>query len=243
MGKFKVENLLPEQKTLRLRILEVSYKAIYSHIGSCLSSIDLIDVIYRHKKKDEVFVLSNGHAGIALYVVLEKHGLIKKGTLERLNIHPDRNPKLNIHVSTGSLGQGLPIAVGIALADKSKNVYCMISDGECAEGSIWESLRIASELKLDNLKIILNANGWGAYDPINIKNLAARIKAFGLRVVKINGHNLDAIRESLALDIKGKPFLIFAETNVDQLPFLNGQEAHYYIMKKEDYQLALKLLT
>ena len=242
MGRFRIEKLSKEQKALRRRILEVSHKASYSHLGSCLSSIDLIAAVYKHKKRDEIFVLSNGHAGIALYVVLEKYGLMKKGVLETLHTHPDRNPKLNIHVSTGSLGQGFAIALGLALSDRKKNVYCLISDGECAEGSIWESLRIASEVKLTNLIILVNANGWGAYGSVDKQNLFRRIKAFGCRIVKADGHDLKSLTKSLRIREENKPLVIFAHTTVEQLPFLEGQHAHYYVMKEENFKQACLLL-
>lgn len=242
MGRFKIEKLSKEQKALRRRILEISHLAHYPHLGSCLSGIDLIDAVYKHKSKDEIFVLSNGHAAIAWYVVLEKHGMLNSKTIEKLNMHPDRNPKMGIHVSTGSLGQGLPIAVGLAVADRSKKVYCMISDGECTEGSIWESLRIAEKLELENLVILVNANGWGAYDPIDLSNLSKRIRAFGSHLVKVNGHDFNAILKSLRFKARSKPSIIFASTTVEQLPFLKEQDAHYYIMKNEDYYLAMELL-
>ncbi len=241
MGRFKIEKLSKEQKALRRRVLEVSYRGSYSHLGSCLSSIDLIEAVYQHKKKNEIFVLSSGHAGIALYVVLEKYGLIKKGVLESLHIHPDRNPKLNIHVSTGSLGQGFAIALGLALSDRKKDVYCLISDGECAEGSVWESLRVASETKLNNLIILVNANGWGAYGSVNIQNLFKRIKAFGCRIVKVDGHDLKSLLKSLKMKTKNEPLVIFAKTTVEQLPFLEGLHAHYYVMKEENFKRACVL--
>lgn len=243
MGRFKIEKLSKEQKALRRRILEISHLAHYSHLGSCLSSIDLIDAVYKHKKKDEIFVLSNGHAAVAWYVVLEKHGILNSKTIKKLNVHPRRNSKMGIHVSTGSLGQGLPIAVGLAVADRSKKVYCMISDGECTEGSIWESLRVAEKLELENLVILVNANGWGAYDPIDLSNLSKRIRAFGLHLVKVNGHDFNAILKSLQFKARSKPSVIFASTTVEQLPFLKEQDAHYYIMNNEDYYLAMELLT
>src|SRR3990167_2725344 len=176
MYTFSIKKLNSEQKKLRIRILELSNESHLSHLGSCLSAVDLIDAIYKIKKKDEKFILSNGHAGIALYSVLEKYGYFKNpNDIKKLNIHPDMNIKHGIYVSTGSLGQGLPIALGMALADRKKNIYCMLSDGECAEGSIWEALRVANENKLYNLKIIINANGWGAYDKINLVSLIKRI--------------------------------------------------------------------
>lgn len=207
------------QRQLRKRIIEVSFKRKMSHIGSCLSAVDLIEAIYRIKKPPDKFVLSNGHAGIALYIILERLGKLKYRDLFNLHIHPDRNKRHEIHVSTGSLGQGLPIAVGKALADRKKNIYCLISDGECMEGSMWESFRVAVDQKVNNLKIILNANGWGAYDPIHLTLLYHRIKAFGLYMIKVNGHNPKAIRHALKIKHKSKPLMIFAYTRSDQFPF------------------------
>lgn len=242
MRQFILKKLSKEQKDLRRRILEVSFRLSYSHLGSCLSSIDLIEAVYKHKKKDEIFVLSNGHAGVALYAVLEKYGHLKKGVLESLHIHPDRNPKLNIHVSTGSLGQGFAIAMGIALADRKKNVFCLISDGECAEGSVWESFRIAAEAKLNNLTILVNANGWGAYGSLDIQNLYKRIKTFGCNIVKADGHNLQSLLQNLKVKTKDRPFVIFAKTTVEQFPFLEGLHAHYYVIKEENLKQACLLL-
>lgn len=243
MSKFAIKKLSLNQKVLRRRILEISHLKHYSHLGSCLSSIDLIDAVYKHKRRDEIFILSNGHAGIALYVVLEKHKILNSETIQNLNIHPDRNPGIGLHVSTGSLGHGLPIALGIALSNRKKNVYCMISDGECAEGSIWEAFRMASDLGLENLVILVNANGWGAYDSINTQKLLKRIKAFGLQVVITNGHNSILLAKNLKAKKNKLPLTIFAKTTGDQFPFLKGQDAHYYIMTDNDFDLAMRLLV
>ena len=235
-----IKKLSEEQKLNRKRILEIRHENHSSHLGSCLSSVDAIDAVYKIKKKNEKFVLSNGHAGIALYVILEKNRLIKSAVLKKLHIHPDRNPQLGIDVSTGSLGQGLPIALGIALSNRKDNAYCMISDGECTEGSIWESFRIASEKKLDNLKIIVNANGYGGYSKIDIKLLTPRFKAFGCAVFLVNGHRPQELERMLRKKIKNKPLVLLAKTEVEQLPFLISQDAHYKIMNNEDYAIALK---
>lgn len=243
MHKFNIKLLPLEQKQTRLRILELSYHSNFSHIGSCLSAVDLIDSVYKTKKPKEKFILSNGHAGIALYVILEKNKLIKnKQTTTKLNIHPDRNPNLGIYCSSGSLGHGLPIALGMALAEKKENVYCMISDGECAEGSIWETLRLVSEKKVNNLKIILNSNGWGAYDPIDTNRLIKRLKGFGLEIIKLNGHNIKMISKALKTTTNKKPTVIFAQTMVEQFSFLEGQDAHYYVMQEKDYIDSIRLL-
>jgi transketolase len=240
MNNFKIQSLTPEQKKTRKRILEICHQKNLSHLGSCLSSVDLIHGIYTVKNKGEKFVLSNGHAGVALYVILEKYGYIKDFDMKNLYVHPDRNPKLGIDVSTGSLGQGLPIALGMAIADKGDNTYCMISDGECAEGSIWETLRIASDHKITNLKIIVNANGWSAYDPVNLNILISRIKAFGYHVIEIDGHNINEITN--ALKSENGQMVIFARTSADQIPCLKGLDAHYYTMTDNDYKIALNLL-
>lgn len=241
---FNIKSLTQKQKDIRKRILQISYESSLSHLGSCLSAVDLIDAVYAIKKKNEKFILSNGHGGIALYVILEKNGLIKnKETLKKLHVHPDRNPNIGINVSTGSLGQGLPIALGIAFANRKENVYCMISDGECYEGSIWEAIRIASDKKLNNLKIILNANGWGAYDTIDLPILLKRLKAFGCKIIKINGHNINEILKALTIRTDNKPIIIFAKTIVEQLSFLKGQDAHYYVMSKKDYEEAINIFT
>ena len=181
---------------LRDKVMQFSKKHGLSHLSSCLTAIDIIEEIYKTKNSCEPFILSCGHAGVALYVVLDRAEFLwrKHGT------HPNRDKDLDC--STGSLGQGLPIAVGMALADRKKNVYCLISDGECDEGSIWEALRIAREQKLTNLKVYLNMNGWSAYKSIDKKYLVKRIKAFEFPV-----------------DIR--------ETNVDEYPELAGLKGHY----------------
>jgi transketolase len=242
MNNFRIQLLTAEQKNTRRRILEISHQKKLSHLGSCLSSVDLIDGVYKIKNKDEKFILSNGHAGIALYVILEKNGYIKDSEIANLHVHPDRNPKLGIDVSTGSLGQGLPIALGIALSDKSKNVYCLISDGECAEGSIWEALRIAGDNKISNLKIIVNANGWSAYDSVDLNSLINKFKGFGYRVLEINGHDMNTILETLKSAKENDQTVIFARTSVNQLPCLKGLDAHYCVMNENDYKKALELL-
>lgn len=181
---------------LKKRILDISRKHGLTHIASCLTAVDIIEKIYKIKKSDEPFILSCGHAGVALYVVLKKEEELYK----KHGIHPNRDK--DIDCSTGSLGQGLPIAIGMALANRDKNVYCLISDGECDEGSIWEALRIAKEQKLFNLKVYLNMNGWSAYKKIDKKYLVKRIKAFEFPVEIV-------------------------ETNVDDYPFLKGLKGHY----------------
>lgn len=193
------------------RIFDITFQERLSHLSSCLSAWPIIHEIYNEKKEDEVFILSNGHAGLALYCELEaRYGIDPVMLLHKHGIHPGKDLENKLYCSTGSLGSGLPIAVGRALANRNKNVYVMISDGEAAEGSIWESLRFAHVAKLDNLKVYVNINGMTAYEHIDIEYLVQRLKAF-----------LPAIN----IRISEPPEFEFAE----------GLLTHYYVMKPEDY--------
>lgn len=229
------------QKELRKRLLEVIHTAKASHIGSCIGVIDIIDSIYQIKKNNDKFVLSNGHAAAALYVVLEKNKLLSNIDLNELGVHPTRSEKNHIDVSTGSLGQGLPIALGMAMANNKKQVFCLVSDGEMAEGSMWEALRVYQSKFPKNLRIIVSANGWGAYDPISQRDLKKRISGFGIHTIVVNGHDGQKLNTILKSKLE-KPTVIFAKTKSDQLSFLNDLGAHYHTMSEDDYKSALKVL-
>lgn len=231
--------LTPKQIAWRQRFLSLSFAQKYSHLGSGLSCLDIIGGIYAIKKPEDLFILSNGHAGVAWYVILEDHGLLVPETTSQLNIHPDRDEAAGIMASTGSLGQGLPIAVGMALANPDRVVYCLISDGEAAEGSIWEALRIAADHKLANLKIICNVNGWAAYDPVVTDRLYRRFQAFWPEITQAEGHRWNTVVTTLQEPSRQGllPFW-FATTVGDQFEFLVGQDAHYKVMSETEFQLA-----
>ena len=115
--------------TIQKRLIDITYQEKLSHLSSCLSSLPIIEEIYDLKKDDEIFILSNGHAGLALYCVLEKkYGIDPVRLLHKHGIHPGKDIENKLYCSTGSLGSGLPIAVGHALSDRTKNVWCWISD-------------------------------------------------------------------------------------------------------------------
>ncbi len=214
----------------RERILELAYEAKTGHIGSCFSAVDIIGAVYDVKKDNEKFVLSSGHSAFALYSVLESRGIIENAS--GLPHHPERGN--GIDCSTGSLGQGLPIACGMALADRRRNVYCLVSDGECGEGSIWETLRIGGEQKLDNLKVIVNANGYSAYDKLDVDLIPPRLKAFGWTVLNVDGHNTNELREAMSEKTR-VPTVVFANTNSDQLSVMKGIDAHYKVLGEAEY--------
>ena len=171
---------------LQKRVIEIKYKQGENHIGSCLTAVPIIEGIYKKMKPEDRFILSAGHAGVGLYVVLEEKGLIPKSKIYKLESHPKRNEKYGIWASTGSLGHGIGIAVGMALT--GIQVYCLLTDGECAEGSVWEALNIAESENLHNLHIFVNANGWGGLGDIDVDKLEERLKLFNLdiKVVRTN---------------------------------------------------------
>ena len=204
-------------KDLYKRLLEICYERQLHHLGSYFSALQIIDQIYSEMDKDDIFILSNGHAVVALYVILEKYyGLDAVELHEKYGDHPKRNELDKLHCSTGSLGMGITVAVGRALANPDRNVYCLLSDGECAEGSVWEALRFAYENKVTNLKLYVNANGWSAYDTVDLDYLENRIKAF-------------------------HPDVNYVRTTVEHFG-LKGLHAHYTNFNEEQYKEALASL-
>jgi len=196
---------------LKKRILDIAFSKKLSHLGSYLSSVDIIDKIFQTKKEEDIFILSCGHAALALYVVIEKyHSIDAFHLFETHGGHPHLDEKNQIFCSTGSLGMGITVAIGRALANKKRDVYVLISDGECAEGSIWESLRYIEEKNIKNLHVFVNMNGYSAYSSIDKDYLKKRLYSF-------------------------LPRINIIETKSDELPFLNGLNAHYHIMSEKDY--------
>jgi len=163
-------------------------------------------------KAGDKFVLSSGHAFCALAVVLEKYkGLNAEELMDEHGTHPNRNTEEEIWVSTGSLGQGVPIAVGMAIANPENDIYIVSSDGEMAEGSCLEALRIAAERRLENIKLGVIANGTSGYKRTDVEWLESIIPQF-------------------------YPSMI-VRTNMFKYPkCLQGIDGHYYKLKKEDYE-------
>ena len=209
---------MEEVKVLKSRILEIANKNNLSHLGSYLSSVGIINEIYSKMEEKDIFILSSGHAALALYVVLEKYkGINAEELFKKHGGHPHRDEENFLYCSTGSLGLGITVAVGRALANKDRNVYCLISDGECAEGSIWESLKAIKEMKIENIKIYVNVNGYCAYDKVDKEYLEKRLKAF-------------------------LPEINIRYTKVNELSFLNGINAHYHVMKESDFKKGMEEL-
>lgn len=186
---------------LTKRVEQISRKLDLSHLGSNLTAVGIIDKIYSKKRPDEPFVLSAGHAGLALYVVLEKYqGQDAEALYHQHGTHPNRAPEQGIYVSTGSLGWGLTIALGMAMANRKRNVHCLISDGESFEGTVYEVANVMRRYQVTNLAVHINFNGWAAYHKVGFDHIA-RVNAL-------------------------IPGLVVHETSVEWYG-LSGQSAHY----------------
>ncbi len=216
-------------KKIKSRIVEAAFNAQEGHIPSALSILDIIWVLYNkvmqlndsdHLKNDR-FILSKGHASLAIYAVLEELNTIPKSYLDNfcdynspLGGHPDCNKVPSIEASTGSLGHGMPIALGIALASKirkyNNRIYCLIGDGECNEGTIWESAMLASHHKLDNLICIVDYNH-STDRALFLGDIREKFESFGWNSHAINGHNHEEIQSALQ-EKNQLPLAIICET-------------------------------
>lgn len=231
--------LQKKAKEIRKSIVSMICEAKSGHPGGSLSIADILSVLYfsemnvdaNEPKKEgrDRFVLSKGHAAPALYAALAEKGYFPKEELmtlrkfgSRLQGHPDMKKLTGIEISTGSLGQGLSVANGMALNAKifkeDYRVYAILGDGEVQEGQIWEAAMTAAHYKLDNLCVFLDSNNLqidGNVDEImNVNPLPEKWEAFGWNVIKINGHNYEEILSALdkAREFKGKPTMIVATT-------------------------------
>jgi len=234
-----IDSLNQKTRKLRVNMLKMLSEAGSGHSGGSLSAIDTLIVLYNkimnHDPKNPLwdrrdrFILSKGHCCPALYVVLADCGYFDESelcTLRKcksiLQGHPFMLKTPGVDVSTGSLGQGLSIAVGMALAcmrdEKKIRIYCMMGDGEMQEGQIWEAIMAAGHYKLDNLCGIVDKNGLQidgkVKDVMNIDPLAEKIRAFNWNVLEIDGHDIGKIIEAFeeAKSYKGKPTMIIANT-------------------------------
>ena len=237
-------------KDLRRRIVEGSKEYKLGHCGSALSCLDTINYLYKNVlTKDDIFILSKGHGSMALYTVLEKH----KGIKMDWTMHPELDEEKGIFATTGSLGHGLPIAVGRAFAKKLKkvpgNVYVLLGDGEMAEGSVWEALLIANNLKLDNLVILVDVNKYGAVYPIaditsdTIETLQKKIAAFIPSTCVIDGHDESEL-EQIKKTPPGPSAIILDTIKGKGLDFLEQSHAHgfNFFFEPEKYVEAMEKL-
>ena len=209
-------------KNLRKEILSVSYKNKAGHIPSAFSILEIIFCLYENIINNEnKFLLSKGHGCLALYAVLVENNYITKDQFysfssydSLLGGHPDRNKLKQIEISAGSLGHGLPIAVGMCLSKKIKNengkVFCLVGDGECNEGTTWESLLLANNLNLNNLVCIVDNNN-SQVRSIPTSNIFDKFKSFGFEVIECDGHNLQELKNIFSIN-SDRPLAVICNT-------------------------------
>lgn len=253
---------------LRKRIAEMVYVGKDGHMPSAFSIVDLLEVLYRDCLKvdprnpewpeRDYFILSKGHGCVALYTVLEKHGFITRQDTERfcrpngiLGEHPDCTKVPGVEASTGSLGHGLPFAVGIALGLRIRQMpnklYVLVGDGECNEGTVWESALVAAKLQLGNLCCIVDNNG-SAAQILPVDPLKAKWEAFGWEAYEIDGHSEREIAralDQLAFDLVGRPKVIVANTVKGKgVPLLEGHGIwHHRIPNAEEFAAIMEALS
>ena len=271
ISKETVKNLQFKAKYLRKKVVETVYNAKSGHIGGSLSAAEILTVLYFHEmklntensrdEKRDRFVLSKGHITPAYYSILAMRGFFSEEELKgfrkngsKLQGHPDRNKVCGVDMSSGSLGQGVSSAVGIALAGKLKNseyrVYTLLGDGEIQEGQVWEAAMFASQHKLDNLCVIVDNNDVQSGDFIkNINSpypIDKKFKAFGFNVISINGNDIKLLINAFlkARKCKGKPTAIIAKTIKGKgVSFMENKASwHGKVPSAEEFEKAIKEL-
>lgn len=256
-------------KNVRRSIIEEVFLAKSGHPGGSLSVADILTVLYFDKmnidssnpkwEDRDRLVLSKGHSAPALYAVLAEKGYFPKENLKTLRQlgsmlqgHPDMKVTPGVDMSTGSLGQGLSAANGMALAakldKKNHKIYVILGDGEVQEGQVWEAAMSSSHYKLDNVIAFLDHNGLqidGSNDEVmGVSPLDEKFAAFGWKVLKVDGHDMDAIKKVIdeAKLTKGKPTIIIAETIKGKgVSFMENQAGwHGKAPNEEQMKIALE---
>ena len=256
---------------IRKDIIEEVYQAQSGHPGGSLSCTDILTVLYFNqmnvdpKKPEDAnrdrLILSKGHCSPALYAVLARKGYFDKEELKNfrkmdsfLQGHPDMKKTPGVDMTTGSLGQGLSAAVGMAIASKMNQagcrVYCVLGDGEIEEGQIWESAMAAYKNKLDNLCVILDNNSLQIdgkiQDVAGLDNIEGKFKSFGFNVIQVDGHNISNLIDGFdsAKQTKQVPTILIAKTIKGKgVSFMENQaEWHGKAPNEEEYEKAINEL-
>lgn len=270
----KVDALAEKARKIRIDLLQEVYYGKSGHIGSSLSCADILSVLYFNEmnidpqnpkaESRDRFVLSKGHASEALYATLAERGYFPKEDLitfrhidSPLQGHPDMNKVPGVDMTTGSLGQGLSAANGMAIASKIDKqgfrVYCLMGDGELEEGQVWEAAMTSSQYELDNICAIIDCNGLqltGKTEEIkslNNESIEQKFRSFGFNTIVIDGNNIESIMQafSIAERTKGMPSVIIAKTIKGKgVSFMeDNNEWHGKSLSDEDYKKALEELS
>jgi len=249
-------------KSIRKNILHIANLAKSPPIGSALSCTDILATLYfnvlkldKYENRD-LFILSKAHSAMALYATLYEKGLLSKEDMEgyyqndgTLPAHTDRFTNPYIEISAGSLGHGLPIAIGMAhslkLKNSSRQVYVLMGDGESQEGSVWEAAMLAPHLELNNLTVFIDRNnlqGYGrASEILSFEPIDKKFEAFNWEVLRIDGHDYEAIQKAVEFKTD-KPKMIICDTIKGKgVSFMEDELIwHYYLVTNEVKQEALK---
>lgn len=264
-----MKDLVKTTKSIRKSILLMNHRSNASHSGSALSIVELLSVLYfKYLRLDQKnlkdpdrdrFILSKGHASSALYATLAEWGAFEKSMLDKFYIdggilpgHVDMEALPGLECAAGSLGHGLSIGLGMAIASKyqkrENHTVVMISDGELNEGSIWEPLLLAPHLNLDNLTVIVDYNKIQSFgitnEVVNLEPLADKLKSFNWNLIEIDGHDMKAIEAALKVK-SSNPKIILAHTVKGKgVSFMeNKLEWHYRSPNKDLLELAYKELN
>ncbi|MEJ2157925.1 MAG: transketolase [Desulfobacteraceae bacterium] len=217
-------------KKIREDIIKISHASGHGHIPTCFSVVEVLYALYKHMRHDpqypkwplrDIFILSKGHASLALYTVLAEFGYFAVEEVysfgafnSRFGCHADRSKIAGVEASTGSLGHGIGLAVGAALGIRLKNetrqVYTLIGDGESNEGTVWEALMVADHLGLENLTVIYDDNRSHSRG-LQLVNPKRKFEAFGFHVLELDGHDLNALQSAFNTRVSG-PKAIVAKT-------------------------------
>jgi transketolase len=247
----------------RLRLLRMHYEARAGHLGGNFSCIDLMMVLHHQvMEPDDRFVLSKGHSAGALYATLWSQGKLSDADLTTFSQndsllpgHPSGVGIPDLLFSTGSLGHGPSLAVGLALAGRHtadghapRRVFCLCSDGEWQEGSCWEALTMAVHQRLRNLVLIIDQNGLQGFgetaEVISCADLTPRLRGFGAEVRVIDAHDPEAIRHALAEPFAKGPGIVVANSIKGRgLPYAGRLESHYLPLDEVQYREAVATLT
>ena len=251
----------------RRRILEVSQTVPALHIGGAFSSTEIVDLCYyglmRHDsagRSPDTFLMSKGHGCMIMYAVLEARGTLPREALDRfctsdgvLGIHPDYGVP-GVEASTGALGHGLSMSLGMAHANKSSgvdgNVFCVVSDGELQEGSTWEAILMAASLKVSNLILFIDNNDFQSLGRTSLTHPAfypvgEKLSAFGWETIEIDGHDSATMHEAFQRRTGDRPFAVVAKTIKGKgVSYMEDQPIwHYRSPNTEEYKQALRELA
>jgi transketolase len=245
-----------EPNKLRKHILDMVFEKQSGHIGGSFSLCEVISYLYNEhnliEDNRDKLILSKGHAAPVLYAALYELGLISglysfREINSQLQGHPDKNRLKYLHATTGSLGQGLSIAIGHALANKIKknnnSIFCILGDGEMQEGQIWEALMLAPHYKLDNLFCFVDYNKLQSDGEIMfLGNLEEKIYSFGWNVFSVDGHNINEISDAVKSVKKNIPtFIVLNTIKGKGVSFMeNNSDWHSKCPNQEEYKKALK---